>query len=93
VGIELTLRWSRSGDLAAAYLGGCRVGYVQRRAPRFEAQGRGWMWWSDLTRPQGGCDSGVCASSDDAASRLTESVERWTTAAGLTTEKRDDVSS
>lgn len=70
----LTYKSSRDGSIEAAYLGGCRVGYVT-------ASG---LWWGSLLRPEGGVAMGRQAG-DPAAARaaLEASVEAWVAAAGL----------
>lgn len=74
--ITLSWRSNRAGDLQAAYLGGCRVGYVAEG-------GGGWLWHLTLLRPEGGAYMGRAEDLGTARAALAGAVGEWMVHAGL----------
>lgn len=72
----LTFKPSRTGDLVAAYLGACRVGYAQRGSPS-----RGWTWNLSLVRPEGGLYMGREPDLEGAQRALEACAGAWVEAA------------
>lgn len=74
--ITLTFRSNRQGSLEAAYLGGCRVGYLQRCATD-------WLWNTTLLRPEGSAWYGRGETQESAREQITDAVRQWVAAAGI----------
>lgn len=74
--VILSFRSNKDGSLLAAYLGACRVGYLQRSAGT-------WLWTTTLVRPEGSAYVGRALTEDRAKDDITEAVMSWTSAAGL----------
>lgn len=72
----LTFRPSRSGELVAAYLGACRVGYAQRGSRQ-----QGWVWNLSLVRPEGGLYMGREPELEGAQRALEACAGAWVGAA------------
>lgn len=72
----LTYRQNRTGEMAAAYLGHCRVGYLVLSGD--------WLWNTNLLRPEGGVAHGRCASREGAEQEITAAVTAWLDAAAAT---------
>lgn len=72
----LTFRSNRQGSLEAAYLGACRVGYLQRCAAD-------WLWHTTLLRPEGSAWAGRAETQEGAREEIAAAVTEWVAAAGL----------
>jgi hypothetical protein len=77
----ITFRWNGASTVGAAYLGKCRVGYVQKRTKN------GWLWYTDLLKPEGGHYSGGSFTLDAAQEQLRAAITEWIEAAGLELKK------
>jgi hypothetical protein len=81
--VTITYRASPSGKLRAAYLGNCRVGYVEYVKKEL------WIWQLNLIAPAGSIYSGVANSEQNAKQSLTEAVNDWLENAGLQTKQEN----
>lgn len=75
--VQLQYRANRSGTLHAAYLGACRVGYVERRANGTH------LWQAIFVRPEGGAYVGKEDDEQSAKDALLKSVIHWIESTGL----------
>lgn len=82
--VPLVYRTSPNGRVHAAYLGSCRVGYVEERD-----NGR-WMWQSIFLRPTGGAYFGKESDEGSAKALLEMSVHHWLVEAGLQLKEKSD---
>lgn len=77
VPVTLTYRPSASGRIHAAYLGDCRVGYLEHRITDR------WLYQLSLVHPHGGGYIGTCDTREEAEDMLERSLRHWLTSAGL----------
>ena len=73
----VTFRDSRSGRVAAAYSGQCRIGYLDQRADDT------WRWSLAVLSPEGSSPSGVCSARATAELALSTAFDAWLRAADL----------